>query len=72
MLTDLTRYNVDVPPPKKPEEDKRTVFVKVYLTSAEKARMSELARAHGLSLAAYVRMIVVAAANSAPKSDGKK
>lgn len=60
-----------MPPPKKAQKDKLEEFVKVYLTGAEKARLAKLARAQGLSLAGYIRMILVNFAGKAQAPESK-
>lgn len=71
MDNSSTGYNQPMPPPRKAQKDKREEFVKVYLTASEKARLSKLAKAQGLSLAGYVRMILVNVASSAQALESK-
>ena len=72
MENTASGYNSIMPPPKKPAKDKRADFVKVYLTGTEKARLVKLAAAQGLSLAAYVRMVLLNVANVPDQGEAKK
>jgi hypothetical protein len=52
---------------RKPKMDKRDKPVSVYLNEDERKSLQALADAEGISLAAYLRRLLIAATKEAPK-----